>query len=86
MSTDNPIDVNGDLTPISHVQIKRVRYDLWRHPKASVEFLQSQREILQDRLSKLRSVLLTYNEQPIVDGIAELDWLIQNKMDKENEI
>lgn len=81
-----PIDVNGDMTPISHEKIRQVRHDLWRHPKATIEFLQSQREILCDRLAKIRSTILTFNEQPIIDGINELDWLIQRKMDVENEV
>lgn len=76
-----PIDVNGDITPISHVPVQSVDASTWH--EASTADLSAQRATLQQRLMTAHQYSPHLVNQ-IQQGINRLDVIIKNRQPDDN--
>lgn len=82
--SDTPIDVNGNITPITQQQVNDLRPDLWNTDNVSLEFLNSQMSILNQRMEYAVSMRQNLMVKSLQEGIAKLESAITEHLLREN--
>jgi len=78
-----PIDVNSELTPVSHQPVGAIQSHLWESPDVSTEFLNNQLITMQDRLNAAQSLRNSSMISFLVQGIQQLNSILNNRFNKD---
>lgn len=81
-TTDKPISVTGNITPITHQPVGELIPHKWESPDVSLDFLNDQMNILQARYNAALSMRSTPPQmmQSLTEGLNRLNVVINNKI------